>query len=76
MFFGPRSKKLDVVMAHYDPARTAATLYFWLGFLKSEKVSALEGQRPFLPYGLGGLACFTLLPTDTARPGLGMLVGT
>ena len=39
VFYGPRSKKLDIVMAHYDPDRTAETLDFWLDFLKMEKVA-------------------------------------
>ncbi len=50
VYIGRRSGKLDVVMAHYDmdTARTAAMLYFWLNFLKTDKVGAL-GRQEMLP---------------------------
>lgn len=45
VFFGPRSKKLDIVMAHYDPDRTADALDFWLKFLKTKKMAEM---KPFV----------------------------
>jgi hypothetical protein len=53
VFYGPRTKKLDIVMAHYDLKRTADTLDFWLRFLKTEKVQHPLIQLYQVPHVLG-----------------------